>query len=813
LEVINGTKKKEDKYNEEEIKACYRFLEHLNETEIRIIDPRKIQSPKSIFVHSEIEFINECKRYNGLYNIYVGINERQTNGTTKNDVISIKTLVIDIDAIREKGFEKEPATESELKEAEQVCDNIIEAIKKAKQSIPVKLCSGNGYQLWFAIPEIKIDDYNRQEIEDKSQLFQDLVKNKFDINNAIDKIGDLPRIIKVWGTLNIKSEKGIETSERPFRIAKIIGNSYREENEQLKEQILKLKKDIEIKDYEIETINEIQFDKLPPCINHLLKLYENKDGNYWFRIIQFLASFFMSSGLSEDKTLRIIFDWNKRQPYHEVNEEKEIEITIKRIFKNKIKCPNCKKIKTETGGFPYFGIAELKLCKPDSKCNKCINPIIRYKRSTDDETLIEETTTNVFTDKRELARRFLKIQPLFYDKGKLWWIWIADKFKWEIIDETDVLNAIERSTKANTINSKEKNEIIEALEQEGRKNVPIPIKTTWIQFQDEIIDIANGEKFQANEKYFIVNPIPYKMHNGDYELTPTIDRIFEEWVGKEHVQTLYEIIAYCLYPSYPINRMFFLIGSGMNGKTCFLNLLKKFLGISNVVSTELDILLNSRFEITKLHKKLICIMGETNFNEISHTSILKKLTGGDLIGFEYKNKNPFDDYNYAKIIIATNNLPTTTDKTVGFYRRMTIIDFPNQFSEEKDILLDIPEEEYESLALKCTGILHNLIKIRKFTNEGSVEDRMKKYEDKSNPILKFIKENTEENFNEFITSKDFTQKLNDWCRTHRFRTFDERTIGKTLKEMGYEKGRKHFDWAFDGKGGQIYVYFGLKWKN
>jgi len=37
------------------------------------------------------------------------------------------------------------------------------------------------------------------------------------------------------------------------------------------------------------------------------------------------------------------------------------------------------------------------------------------------------------------------------------------------------------------------------------------------------------------------------------------------------------------------------------------------------------------------------MMGETNFNEMSKTSIIKKLTGGDLIGFEYKNKNPFNE--------------------------------------------------------------------------------------------------------------------------------------------------------------------------
>jgi len=71
--------------------------------------------------------------------------------------------------------------------------------------------------------------------------------------------------------------------------------------------------------------------------------------------------------------------------------------------------------------------------------------------------------------------------------------------------------------------------------------------------------------------------------------------------------------------------------------------------------------------------------------------------------------------NYAKILIATNNLPTTTDKTIGFYRRWLIIDFPNQFSEKKDILADIPNEEYNSLALKCVGILKDLLMKRAFS--------------------------------------------------------------------------------------------------
>jgi len=206
-------------------------------------------------------------------------------------------------------------------------------------------------------------------------------------------------------------------------------------------------------------------------------------------------------------------------------------------------------------------------------------------------------------------------------------------------------------------------------------------------------------------------------------------------------------------------------------------------------------------------------MGETNFNELSKTSTIKKLTGQDIIGFEYKNKNPFDGKNYAKIVIATNNLPETTDKTVGFYRRWCIIDFPNQFSEQKNILDDIPDEEYESLALKATGILKDLLVDRKFHNEGSLEEREKRYEDRSNFLSKFMAETCDlDDPNGLITVNDFKTKFQSWCTEHKFRVMADTTIAKAMKARGIEPGKKHFNWMYDGKGGDARVWFGIKWK-
>jgi phage/plasmid-associated DNA primase len=182
-------------------------------------------------------------------------------------------------------------------------------------------------------------------------------------------------------------------------------------------------------------------------------------------------------------------------------------------------------------------------------------------------------------------------------------------------------------------------------------------------------------------------------------------------------------------------------------------------------------------------------MGETNFNEMKQTAIIKRLTGQDLIGFEYKNKDLFEEYNYAKILISTNNLPTTTDKTLGFYRRWLIIDFPHKFSEKKDILADIPDTEYQNLAAKSIDVLHKLLKTKEFNNEGTAEERGIRYEEKSNPFDKFMKEKVVEDADGHIYKFEFKKAIDDWCTENRFRQLTDTFLKQKMKEMGVEDSK------------------------
>lgn len=419
----------------------------------------------------------------------------------------------------------------------------------------------------------------------------------------------------------------------------------------------------------------------------------------------------------------------------------------------------------------------------------------------------------VFNDKIEQAEIFYQRQPIYLDDGGMFWLWNKNTKSWVRFErDEDICNMLNDIVGVNTINSKERTEIFQALRQVGRMHRPKELPKTWIQFKNGIIDISDEHIIkEVTPKYFTVNPIPWNLGGNDD--TPNMDRIFEQWVGINHVKTLYQIIAFCLLPDYPMNRLFCFIGAGMNGKSKFLELLRKFLGPHNCTSTELDILLKSRFEITRLYKKLICQMGETNFTEMNNTSTLKKLTGGDLIGYEYKNKTPFESINYAKIIISTNNLPTTTDKTIGFYRRWLIVDFPNQFTEQKDILNDIPEVEFENLAFKSIRILKELLLSKKFHNEGSIDERMKRYEDHSDPLEKFMKEFVVEDANGKIWKFEFEKRLNDWLKENKFRAIAENTIGRKMKEKGISQEYLNSDWLIEGYQKRLRAWVGILWND
>jgi len=416
---------------------------------------------------------------------------------------------------------------------------------------------------------------------------------------------------------------------------------------------------------------------------------------------------------------------------------------------------------------------------------------------------------NIMMDRISQAEIFHHENPFFYDRSKIWWKWNKIKFRYEKSDEVDILGINYEQDGAQIIKSKERSEIINSLKHIGRKNIPENPKDCWVQFDNLIVDISNGEQFEATPKYFMTNPVPYRL--GKLDDTPNLDRLFGDWIGEENVIELYELVAFAQAPKYFIHRIFCLIGSGANGKSTFLTILRKYLGDDNVVSSSLESLMKVRFEGSKLYKKLVCLMGETNFGTLTTTDYIKGLSGEDKLRVEFKGKDSFDCVNNAKLILATNSLPATADKTDGFYRRWKIINFNNKFKEEKDVLSEIPEQEYNNLALKLLKILMKLWKKRVFTDDGNFEERKEKYEAHSNPINLFLNEYFVKDINSDYSTEDFRDEFSQFLNEKGFRELSPRAITQQLQLNGFEI--KQLNKQINGKRVNRKYILGLKKQN
>ncbi len=388
-----------------------------------------------------------------------------------------------------------------------------------------------------------------------------------------------------------------------------------------------------------------------------------------------------------------------------------------------------------------------------------------------------------------------EITPFFFDSYKIWWLWDEKEFYWKMCDEIDILNMYAEKTGNDIIKPKNRQLIMNFLKQGGRKNKPVESPKHWIQFKDTIVNIKTGKKFQATPKYFNTNPLPYKL--GSSEKTPVMDKLLREWIickgvqDESYVQTLKEIIAYSACKEQFLQTIIALTGSGSNGKGTFQKLIEKFLGEKNVCSSNLKALAIRNFEASALYKKLACFFGEVDSYDLTNTNLIKSLSGEDLIRYEFKGKTPFSEHSSTTPIIATNSLPITPDKSIGFYRRWLIIDFPNQFNLKRDLLAAIPEKEYENLGLQVVRILEELYKKNEFTNAGTIDERIARYENRSNPLIIFINKNCKEG-NGMIKLREFGNEFNKYLKENRLRPYTITKIGKLLRDEGFEIGARYF---------------------
>lgn len=263
-------------------------------------------------------------------------------------------------------------------------------------------------------------------------------------------------------------------------------------------------------------------------------------------------------------------------------------------------------------------------------------------------------------------------------------------------------------------------------------------------------------------------PVTYDPSAYYADLDKMLNRVF---LGDREIINLFEeMLGACLIKHNRYQKAFMLYGSGSNGKSTILDMIKRFLGSNNYSSMSLE-MVTERFNPAELENKLANIGDDIDNVTIKDTGTLKKLFAGNSIQVERKGERPFTIEPYATHIYSANAIPRSFDKSEGFYRRWLFIPFNAKFSIhdadydpliEDKITTDKALSYLLNLAIKGA---ERLMRNGKFTEPESVIKVLNEYKKENSTVLSWIddKDLNKKYFLEQPTDKLYSDFV-DWCR-------------------------------------------------
>lgn len=200
-----------------------------------------------------------------------------------------------------------------------------------------------------------------------------------------------------------------------------------------------------------------------------------------------------------------------------------------------------------------------------------------------------------------------------------------------------------------------------------------------INFKNGVLDLEKMELHGHSPEFGFRYCLDY-----DYDENaecPRFDAFMDEITcgNAEYKQLILEFAGYCFSNDEPwVQKALFLTGTGANGKSTFMDILRDMAGDKTYSSTNMGDL-NDPANRLDLDGALFNVSEETDPRAITESSFFKTAIVGGKVKVKRLYSQPYDISVRAKFIFSCNELPVSNDKTHALFRRMIIIPFNARF--------------------------------------------------------------------------------------------------------------------------------------
>jgi P4 family phage/plasmid primase-like protien len=762
-------------------------------------------------VNDQKSLIEEAMSLRENHNVYFGVGVRKEDlGEFKrgknDDVLSLPGVWVEID----------------LKNGIHAANNLPneEDVQSILETFPLDpsiiVHSGGGLHCYwlFQEPAQLLSKQNMQSAERMLARFQNVFIRLARAKSLhIDNTADLARVLRVPGTFNLKSEpKPVKTSlfepERRYSILDLfeaiqsIEATFPEEP-RVKAARKQYEGEIPDAKYPERIVQECQFIK------------EYLDHQETAHYAEWMAALSIAANCENGEEL--VHEWSKEHPDYK---EQEVDRKYNEIRSN-MKPRTCQGIQQEFG--------RCNGCRHFNKINSPIALGMEKKPMKKEKTTKKEKKAFKNTDIGNAERFFhhqgdsLKYNTTF---GK-WFIW--DGKRWaedktqriiqmgmkeirniykEAFEEEDEEKRKAIADHARRSESKGRLEAMISMVQSFVSILPDSMdQNEWLfNCENGVIDLKTG-KLQPHDRELMMTKISNVSYDSKADC-PTwmnfLKDVFQDEQGntkQETIDFLQKAVGYSLTGSTREQVLFFLYGTGRNGKSTFMNVIKEILGdYGKQTNAETFTIKKSdqvRNDIAALKGTRLVAATESEEGARLAESLVKTLTGGEPVQARFLHQEFFEYIPTFKIFFTTNHKPVIRGADEGIWRRIRLVPFTIRIPDEK-LDKDLPEK----LRNEMPGILKWIVEgCLKWQREGlgipqEVEEATNNYREEMDTMGNFLNEYCVIHENTKAYGLELYRQYQYWCSETGEYEITKTKFNRKLEERGHKKGR-------DGRG----IYF------
>lgn len=403
----------------------------------------------------------------------------------------------------------------------------------------------------------------------------------------------------------------------------------------------------------------------------------------------------------------------------------------------------------------------------------------------------------------------------FVGAFKKWFIW--DGTRWQLDETGAIMRAAKETvlhmyTLAPTIQEQTAREkwIGHTMHSESRGSLEAMIglaaSERHVVTKAESLDANNWLLNCRNVTIDLFN-MTVSEHNPDDLITKRIDVTYdkkakcptwEKFINRimaadaELIEFVQRAVGYSLTGEVSEQCLFFMFGTGRNGKSTFVETLLTMLGEYSAKTPTETLMARDRTgipnDVARLAGKRLVVARETDENQRLAEATIKDLTGGDKISARFLHQEFFEFKPAFKIWMYGNHKPLIRGVDEGIWRRIRLIPFTVSIpAEERDPYLPLKLER------ELSGILNWALQgVEKWLNAGGLGDPIAvraataEYRSEMDVMAEYISDNCGTLSGDKVTAKVLYTDFSSWCEEMGERAMSQRQFGLKLKERGFQ---------------------------